>query len=128
MRGRYVSGRRAGSIRGAAPCLYGDTWGFDATGIWVSDGCSGVFLVGGVAQVQVTEVKQSAPTYVPNGGFLLFDGEKGQIYIRLFSYARFLNQRSLDATYTDFFGNTISCSGARTFSSTSSFRRFRAGS
>ena len=33
--------------RGAAPCLYGDTWGFDAVGIWVSDGCSGVFLVGG---------------------------------------------------------------------------------
>ena len=37
--------------RGAAPCLYGDTWGFDAAGIWVSDGCSGVFLIGGVAQV-----------------------------------------------------------------------------
>ena len=38
--------------RGAAPCLFGDTWGFDAAGIWVSDGCSGVFLVGRVAQVQ----------------------------------------------------------------------------
>ena len=92
--------------RGAAPCLYGDTWGFDAAGIWVSDGCGGVFLVGGVAQVQVTEVTQSAPTYVPNGGFLLFNGEKGQLYFRLFTYARYLNQRNLDATYVDAFGNT----------------------
>src|SRR4029079_6167863 len=31
---------------------------------------------------------------------------KGQIYMRLFSYSRFLNQKSLDATYTDYFGKT----------------------
>jgi Protein of unknown function (DUF3011) len=92
--------------RGAAPCLFGDTWGFDAAGIWVSDGCSGVFLLGRVSQVQTTEVKQNAPSYVPNAGFLLFDGEKGQIYFRLFSYARYLNQRNLDETYVDAFGNT----------------------
>ncbi len=95
--------------RGAAPCLFGDSWGFDAAGIWVADGCSGVFLLGRVAQVQATtEVKQSAPSYVPNAGFLLFDGEKGQIYFRLFSYARYLNQRNLDETYVDAFGNTKS--------------------
>jgi hypothetical protein len=92
--------------RGSAPCLFGDTWGFDAAGIWVSDGCSGVFLVGGVGQVQTTEIKQKAPSYVPNAGFLLFDGEKGQIYFRLFSYARYLNQRNLDPSYVDAFGNT----------------------
>ena len=38
-------------------------------------------------------------------GFKLADGEKGQIYFRLFSYARYLNQRNTDATYTDYFGN-----------------------
>ena len=94
--------------RGAAPCLFGDTWGFDANGIWVSDGCSGVFLLGRVVQVptQVTEVKQGAPSYVPNAGFLLFDGEKGQIYFRLFSYARYLNQRNLVPNYVDAFGNS----------------------
>ena len=95
--------------RGAAPCLFGDSWGFDAAGIWVADGCSGVFLLGRVAQVQATtEVKQSAPSYVPNAGFLLFDGEKGQIYFRLMTYARYLNQRNLDETYVDAFGNTKS--------------------
>ena len=93
---------------GAAPCLFGDSWGFDAMGIWVADGCSGVFLLGRVVQVptEVTQVKQSAPSYVPNAGFLLVDGENGQIYFRLFSYARYLNQRSLDPTYVDFFGKT----------------------
>ena len=95
--------------RGLAPCLFGDTWGFDAAGIWVSDGCGGVFLLGRVSQVQATtEVKQSAPSYVPNGGFLLYDGEKGQVYFRLMTYARYLNQRNLDETYVDAFGNTKS--------------------
>ncbi len=31
----------------------------------------------------------------------------GQIYLRLFSYARYLNQKGLDPTYTDSFGNTF---------------------
>ena len=48
--------------------------------------------------------KQGAPKYVPNAGFLLFEGEKGQVYFRLFSYARYLNQRSLDPSYVDSFG------------------------
>ena len=43
---------------------------------------------------------------MPNGGFLLFNGEKGQIYFRLFTYARYLNQRNLDESYVDAFGNT----------------------
>ena len=46
--------------------------------------------------------------HVPNVGFLLYDGEKGEIYFRLFSYARYLNQRNLDPTYVDSFGNTHS--------------------
>ena len=32
--------------------------------------------------------------------------EKGEIYVRLMSYARYLNQQGLDATYEDSFGNT----------------------
>ncbi len=45
-------------------------------------------------------------SHVPNVGFLLFDGDKGQIYFRLFSYGRYLNQRNLDDSYVDAFGNT----------------------
>ena len=52
-----------------------------------------------------TAVVQPGPEYIPNAGFKLYESDKGQIYMRLFSYARYLNQEGLDSTYTDFFGN-----------------------
>ena len=87
---------------GEAPCLLGRTWGYDQTSVWVSDGCSAVFATGAAAVAQTTKPKP--PSHIPNVGFLLFDGEKGQIYFRLFSYARYLNQRNLDESYVDSFG------------------------
>ena len=48
---------------------------------------------------------KKAPRYVPNGGFLIVEEDKGEMYVRLFSYARYLNQLGLDDTYTDSFGN-----------------------
>jgi hypothetical protein len=86
---------------GAAPCLLGKTWGYDDTGIWVSDGCSGEFVAGAVAQ---TPAENTPPVYKPNIGFLLFSVEKGEMYVRFFSYFRYLNQRSLDPIYADSFG------------------------
>src|SRR6185436_11848724 len=44
------------------------------------------------------------PEYVGNQGFKLYESKGGQIYMRLFSYARYLNQKGLDPTYTDSFG------------------------
>ena len=70
--------------RGDAACLLGRTWGYDQASVWVSDGCSADFATGAVAEAEPT--KQKAPFHVPNVGFLLFDGEKGQVYFRLFSY------------------------------------------
>ena len=95
---------------GAAPCLLGKSWGYSDTGIWVADGCSGEFLVGQAASAQAATqpAPKESPEYIPNLGFKLYSSDKGQIYMRLFSYSRFLNQKSLDATYTDFFGNTTS--------------------
>ncbi len=93
---------------GTAPCLLGKTWGYDDRDIWVSDGCSAEFLAGQVGaqgEVEPTTDKD-APAYVPNAGFKLFDGEKGQIYMRLFSYVRYLDQKGLDPSYTDYFGNS----------------------
>jgi Protein of unknown function (DUF3011) len=89
---------------GAAPCLLGKSWGYDDTGVWVSDGCAGEFIAGQAAPGQQETTAQKAPGHVPNAGFLLYDGEKGQIYFRLFSYVRYLNQRNIDTSYTDAFG------------------------
>jgi hypothetical protein len=41
-------------------------------------------------------------------GFRIYEGPKGEIFMRLFSYVRYLNQKALDPTYTDYFGNTHS--------------------
>ena len=90
---------------GPTACLLGKTWGYDDTGIWVSDGCSGEFVAG---PAESQPPKDKPPEHVPNLGFLLYNGEKGQLYFRLFSYARYLNQRSLDPTYVDAFGNVKS--------------------
>ncbi len=93
---------------GEAPCLLGKTWGYDDHGIWVADGCSGDFVVGqALAEaVEKGETKKKPLQYIPNAGFLLVDGEKGEMYVRLFSYVRYLNQKGLDPTYTDSFGRT----------------------
>jgi hypothetical protein len=93
---------------GEAACLLGKTWGYDDKGIWVADGCSAEFLTGQTASKVSEEagVPKSSPEYVPNAGFRLYDGKKGQIYMRLFTYVRYLNQKALDPTYTDFFGVT----------------------
>ncbi len=91
---------------GASACLLGKTWGYDDTDIWVSDGCSGEFVTGATAAQDVVQEKRKPLEHIPNVGFLLYDGEEGQIYFRLFSYARYLNQRNLDESYVDSSGNT----------------------
>jgi hypothetical protein len=91
---------------GEAACLLGKTWGYDDRGVWVADGCVADFLVAGSGPAgPMPEPDQGAPRYVPNAGFLIVDQELGQMYVRLFSYARYLNQLGLDETYTDAFGN-----------------------
>lgn len=93
---------------GTAACLLGKTWGYTDHNIWVQDGCSAEFVLGEGATHAAGEATTTtkAPAYVPNAGFLLVDGEKGQMYVRLFSYARYLNQKGLDPAYTDAFGKT----------------------
>jgi DUF3011 family protein len=91
---------------GEAPCLLGRTWGYDDQGIWVSDGCGAVFFVGLETPegAPAAPKKEKSPEYIPNAGFRLYEGENGQIYMRLFTYVRYLNQLSLDPQYTDSFG------------------------
>jgi hypothetical protein len=88
--------------------MLGRTWGYDDKGVWVSDGCAGDFLAGrGIQETaENPQAKEKAPAYIPNVGFLVVEGEKGEMYARLFTYVRYVNQKGLDASYTDSFGNT----------------------
>ena len=106
----HQRGSRSSDRSAHGECLLGKTWGYDDMGVWVADGCSAEFVVGVSGQTAPPQpaAKKSSPEYIPNLGFRLYEGEKGQIYMRLFSYSRFLNQKSLESTYTDFFGNTFS--------------------
>ena len=65
-------------------------------------------------QAETRVVQQATPTrgqtpdeegeYIGNLGFKIYEGDKGQIYMRLMAYARYLNQSGIDPTYTDSFG------------------------
>jgi len=52
--------------------------------------------------------ESASPDYIGNLGFKIYEGDKGQIYMRLMTYARYLNQHGIDSSYTDSFGNTKS--------------------
>jgi len=96
------------SSTGESACLLGKTWGYDDAGIWVSDGCIGEFAAAQAVDehAQTKEQTKKSAEYIPNAGFRLYEGEHGQIYMRLFTYVRYLNQKGLDPTYVDHFGVT----------------------
>ncbi len=55
-----------------------------------------------------TEEHQGFGTYTPNLGFKLADTKYGDLNISIYTYVRYLNQKGLDASYTDAFGNVKS--------------------
>src|SRR5215213_3920645 len=52
---------------GPTACVLGKNWGYDDTGVWVLDGCSGEFVEGRAAQDKDAVTK--GPAYIPNAGF-----------------------------------------------------------
>ncbi len=82
---------------GPEACELGRTWGWDETGVWVSEGCSGEFSVA---------AKKTIGRYTPGSGMKVADTEHGDLTIRVFTYVRYLNQQGLEETYTDAFGET----------------------
>jgi DUF3011 family protein len=84
---------------GTAACELGRTWGYDGTGVWVSDGCGGEFSV-------AKQKPAGFGRYVPGVGFKVADTESGDLNIRTFTYLRYLNQLGVDPTYTNAFGRT----------------------
>jgi hypothetical protein len=86
---------------GAVSCELGKSWGFDEKNIWVRDGCSAEFSLAKKA----AGGKQFG-TFTPGKGLQVANTEYGDLNIRVFAYARYLNQRALDPTFTDSFGKT----------------------
>ena len=88
---------------GTVACELGTSWGFDQTSIWVRDGCSAEFSLG-----TKPSASQGFGRYVPGRGFKVAETDKGELNVDVYTVVRYLNQRALDNTYTDSFGNTRS--------------------
>jgi hypothetical protein len=105
---------------GTAACLLGKTWGYDDTGVWVSDGCSGEFRIGAAAAAQpMTPAPPREPTerietwgeFDPGDGFLVGRGGAGELSISGYAMLRYLNQMPGEQTFTDHLGNVRSVDG-----------------
>lgn len=59
-----------------------------------------------VEQQENPDENQRWGKYTPNLGFKVVDTEHGDLSVSLYTYARYLNQRLLDSTYTNAFGTT----------------------
>jgi hypothetical protein len=73
----------------SAACLLGNTWGYDSTGIWVKEGCSGDFMVNptGASAAALAGMPGDFTTYdkseewgefAPGKGFLIARSEMGE--------------------------------------------------
>lgn len=98
---------------GPGECLLGKTWGYDATGVWVLNGCGGEFLVGQATKVAPPAPQPRAPSerietwgeFDPGDGFLLGRSDVGELSISGYAMLRYLNQLPAEQTFTDHLGN-----------------------
>jgi hypothetical protein len=105
---------------GPGECLLGRTWGYDQTGVWVTDGCSGEFVFGGASGPEsvtptTAQVPQDANTptprietwseFDPGEGFLVARTTLGELAISGYGLMRFIDQSPASQTFIDHLGN-----------------------
>jgi hypothetical protein len=101
---------------GTNSCERGKTWEYEAAGIWVSDGCSGEFLIGQstAASPQTAPQEPTTPTeprvqtwgdFDPGQGFLVGRTSLGELAISGYGLVRFISQNPSPQTFTDHLGN-----------------------
>jgi len=101
---------------GSVECLLGNTWGYDSTGVWVSNGCGGVFALrqdpntDGTAQTPQAPRKpaeriESWGEFEPGQGFLVGRSSAGELGISAYALVRYVNQLPAEQTFVDHLGN-----------------------
>jgi len=106
---------------GTGECLLGKTWGYDDSGIWVSDGCGGEFVLGMTtpASAATAAPASTAPAepietwgeFNPGDGFLVGRSSVGSLSISGYAMARYMNQTPAEQPFTDHLGNARSVDG-----------------
>jgi hypothetical protein len=104
---------------GPGPCLLGNTWGYDQTGVWVTDGCSGEFALG---QPPVPDTSKQAPSYpivaasepewptwgvidATGSGVVVHRSDKAELALGAYALVRYINQLPAEQQFTDHLGN-----------------------
>jgi hypothetical protein len=88
---------------GTDECVFGSTWGYDDQGIWVSEGCSGEFLI--LHQDPDGEHPEERWGFFdPGKGFLLGRSPIGEVSLSVYALVRSMNQMPTDQTFTDHLG------------------------
>ena len=96
---------------GQTACLLGKTWGYDDTGVWVMNGCSGEFVVGQTAPASTPAPEppeipiETWGDFDPGEGFLVGRSSLGELSISAYALMRYLNQLPAEQTFTDHLGN-----------------------
>jgi hypothetical protein len=104
---------------GTGECLLGKTWGYDDSGIWVSDGCGGEFVLGQTTAAGAAAAPAAAPPakakpeerietwgeFDPGDGFLVGRSSVGELSISAYALVRYVNQMPVGQTFTDHLGN-----------------------
>ncbi len=105
---------------GTGACLLGKTWGYDDTGIWVSDGCGGEFVLGRTTgkgapaptaappakqKERPTERIESWGEFEPGDGFLVGRSNAGELAISAYALVRAIDQLPPEQMFTDHLGN-----------------------
>jgi hypothetical protein len=110
---------------GPGECLLGRTWGYDQTGVWVRDGCSGEFAFGVSAQQVLTPATAPTPQapreptprietwgdFDPGAGFLVGRSSFGELAISGYGLLRFIDQTPGSQTFVDHLGNERTTDG-----------------
>jgi Protein of unknown function (DUF3011) len=109
---------------GTVACLLGKTWGYDDTGVWVTEGCGGAFLTGAAALAvdpgaaaprKPTERIESWGEFDPGDGFLVGRSRTGELSISGYALLRYINQFPADQTFIDHLGNERTVDGRNDF-------------
>jgi hypothetical protein len=109
---------------GTRSCILGNTWGYDQTGIWVSDGCGGEFQAGpatvsqggpdpsgAAVPAKPAERIESWGEFEPGGGFLVGRSSAGELDISGYALVRYVNQSPGSQTFIDHLGNERTVDG-----------------
>jgi hypothetical protein len=107
---------------GPGECLLGRTWGYDQTGVWVTDGCSGEFALGASAQPTATTPapqndRQPTPRietwgdFDPGDGFLVERTSFGELAVSGYGVVRFIDQTPGSQAFVDHLGTERTTDG-----------------